>query len=217
MYHNYAQERRVDRNGSLIHSFFLNPHAASEFDSKTQLTHNPVSMFSSSSTMAKAITGFTITKPTLHTSNLHPHKSTLISHSKQVYYISLLTQKFHLFKGFQFDHHITILAALKLWSFQLSTIGKFPFPTILFLDKELTYTQKFIHMFLYNKQPEVTKCKRGSLSRVNAFPDWQLMAVLVDHLDGQRDLVTHKSIVHLSDGAIKNVCKCLIVLNYLLY
>ena len=53
------------------------------------------------------------------------------------------------------------------------------------------------------------------MGKVSAFPDWQLMAVLVDHLDGQRDLVTHKSIVHLSDEAIKNVCKCLIRLTFM--
>ncbi|WCJ35921.1 NDH dependent flow 6 [Euphorbia peplus] len=47
--------------------------------------------------------------------------------------------------------------------------------------------------------------KRGSLSKAKAFPDWPLMAVLVDHLDGQKDLVTHKSIWHLSDQVIKNV------------
>ncbi|KAF2318017.1 hypothetical protein P3X46_023245 [Hevea brasiliensis] len=56
------------------------------------------------------------------------------------------------------------------------------------------------------QQPESgSKSKRGSFSKVNAFPDWPLMAVLVDHLDGQRDLVTYKSIWHLSDQAIKNV------------
>ncbi|XP_065877574.1 photosynthetic NDH subunit of subcomplex B 4, chloroplastic [Euphorbia lathyris] len=54
-------------------------------------------------------------------------------------------------------------------------------------------------------QGEGMKSKRGSLSKANAIPDWPLMAVLVDHLDGQRDLVTHKSIWHLSDQVIKNV------------
>ncbi|KAJ6888523.1 photosynthetic NDH subunit of subcomplex B 4 [Populus alba x Populus x berolinensis] len=47
--------------------------------------------------------------------------------------------------------------------------------------------------------------KRASLSKVNAFPDWPLMAVMVEHIEGQRDLITHKSIWHLSDRAIKNV------------
>ncbi|XP_022972961.1 photosynthetic NDH subunit of subcomplex B 4, chloroplastic-like [Cucurbita maxima] len=59
--------------------------------------------------------------------------------------------------------------------------------------------------FSQRQLPECSKRQIGSLGRVNAFPDWTLMAVLVDHLDGQRDLVTHKSIVHLSDEAIKNV------------
>ncbi|KAK9684541.1 hypothetical protein RND81_10G216800 [Saponaria officinalis] len=40
---------------------------------------------------------------------------------------------------------------------------------------------------------------------VNALPDWPLMAVLVEHIPGQRDLITHKSIWHLSDLAIKKV------------
>ncbi|XP_023531594.1 photosynthetic NDH subunit of subcomplex B 4, chloroplastic isoform X1 [Cucurbita pepo subsp. pepo] len=60
-------------------------------------------------------------------------------------------------------------------------------------------------VFSHRQLTEGSKRQRGSLGRVNAFPDWPLMAVLVDHLDGQRDLVTHKSIVHLSDEAIKNV------------
>jgi hypothetical protein len=30
---------------------------------------------------------------------------------------------------------------------------------------------------------------------------------MVEHIEGQRDLITHKSIWHLSDRAIKNVCK----------
>ncbi|ONI08704.1 hypothetical protein PRUPE_5G195500 [Prunus persica] len=47
--------------------------------------------------------------------------------------------------------------------------------------------------------------KRASLCKTNAFPDWPLMAVLVEHIEGQRDLITHKSIVHLSDESIKNV------------
>ncbi|XP_050221019.1 photosynthetic NDH subunit of subcomplex B 4, chloroplastic [Mercurialis annua] len=47
--------------------------------------------------------------------------------------------------------------------------------------------------------------KRGSLCKVNAFPDWTLMAVLVEHMEGQKDLITTKTIWHLSDRAIKNV------------
>ncbi|KAK9926034.1 hypothetical protein M0R45_023288 [Rubus argutus] len=56
------------------------------------------------------------------------------------------------------------------------------------------------------KQLEIgKKSKRVPLSRTNAFPDWPLMAVLVEHIEGQRDLITHKSIVHLSDDNIKSV------------
>ncbi|CAI9767294.1 unnamed protein product [Fraxinus pennsylvanica] len=47
--------------------------------------------------------------------------------------------------------------------------------------------------------------ERCSTVKVNAIPDWPLMAVLVEHMEGQRDLVTHKSIWHLSDEAMKNV------------
>uniref|UniRef100_A0A0F7GYY3 Photosynthetic NDH subcomplex B 4 n=1 Tax=Geranium phaeum TaxID=379952 RepID=A0A0F7GYY3_9ROSI len=53
--------------------------------------------------------------------------------------------------------------------------------------------------------PRSGKSKRGCCVRVNAFPDWPLMAVLVEHMQGERDLITTKSIVHLSDQAIKNV------------
>ncbi|KAL9996583.1 putative photosynthetic NDH subunit of subcomplex B 4, chloroplastic protein [Helianthus debilis subsp. tardiflorus] len=42
-------------------------------------------------------------------------------------------------------------------------------------------------------------------SRLNALPDLTLMAVLVEHMEGQRDLITHKSIWHLNDQTIKNI------------
>lgn len=51
----------------------------------------------------------------------------------------------------------------------------------------------------------VNKCKRASLHKMKALPDLTLMAVLVEHMEGQRDLITHKSIWHLSDAAMKNV------------
>ncbi|KAF5734685.1 photosynthetic NDH subunit of subcomplex B 4 chloroplastic [Tripterygium wilfordii] len=54
-------------------------------------------------------------------------------------------------------------------------------------------------------QIEGTKKKRASMSKLNALPDLPLMAVLVEHIEGQRDLIIHKSIWHLSDQAIKNV------------
>ncbi|KAI9173992.1 hypothetical protein LWI28_009975 [Acer negundo] len=46
--------------------------------------------------------------------------------------------------------------------------------------------------------------KREALCKVNAWP-LTVMAVLVEHAEGQRDLITHKSVWHLSDHAIKNV------------
>ena len=42
---------------------------------------------------------------------------------------------------------------------------------------------------------------------MRALPDLTLMAVLVEHMEGQRDMITHKSIWHLSDVAMKNVCE----------
>ncbi|KAH9624366.1 hypothetical protein KSS87_011682 [Heliosperma pusillum] len=58
--------------------------------------------------------------------------------------------------------------------------------------------------FGYGLRHYVEKIERGSNVKVNAFPDWPLMAVMVEHIPGQRDLVTYKSIWHLSDNAIKN-------------
>ncbi|XP_052174723.1 photosynthetic NDH subunit of subcomplex B 4, chloroplastic [Diospyros lotus] len=54
------------------------------------------------------------------------------------------------------------------------------------------------------------RARRGSLlSKAKALPaaaDWMpLMAVLVEHMEGQRDLITHKSVWHLNDETIKNV------------
>ncbi|KAL7153276.1 hypothetical protein ABFS83_04G156400 [Erythranthe nasuta] len=54
-------------------------------------------------------------------------------------------------------------------------------------------------------QIEDRKNRRASGVRVEALPDLQLMAVMIEHLDGQRDIITHKSIWHLSDQAMKNV------------
>ncbi|KAK2441697.1 NDH dependent flow [Trifolium repens] len=49
------------------------------------------------------------------------------------------------------------------------------------------------------------KTKRASLCKVNGLPDIPLMAILVEQLEGQRDLITEKTIWHLSDQQIKNV------------
>ncbi|KAL9659414.1 hypothetical protein QQ045_031715 [Rhodiola kirilowii] len=46
----------------------------------------------------------------------------------------------------------------------------------------------------------------SSVGRVNALPDFPLMAVLVESFAGQgRELVTHKTIWHLNDEQIKNI------------
>ncbi|KAK9085806.1 hypothetical protein Sjap_026217 [Stephania japonica] len=52
---------------------------------------------------------------------------------------------------------------------------------------------------------EDTNQKRGYRSIVKALPDLDLMAVLVQHVEGQRDWISHKTIWHLNDEAIKNV------------
>ncbi|XP_004514960.1 photosynthetic NDH subunit of subcomplex B 4, chloroplastic [Cicer arietinum] len=49
------------------------------------------------------------------------------------------------------------------------------------------------------------KKKRTSLSKVNGLPDWPLMAIIVEQMEGQRDIITEKTIWHLSDQQIKNV------------
>ncbi|MBA0761551.1 hypothetical protein Gotri_024179, partial [Gossypium trilobum] len=54
--------------------------------------------------------------------------------------------------------------------------------------------------------------RRGAFVKVNALPDWPLMAVLVHHvqqLDAQREIITNKSIWHLSDEAIKKMLSTL--------
>ncbi|KAL1323237.1 hypothetical protein HN51_033589 [Arachis hypogaea] len=60
-------------------------------------------------------------------------------------------------------------------------------------------------LFRRSWQVEESKRKRGCLHKVNGLGDWPLMAVLVETMEGQRDMLTTKSIVHLSDDAIKNV------------
>ncbi|KAK6249992.1 hypothetical protein SCA6_003997 [Theobroma cacao] len=64
-------------------------------------------------------------------------------------------------------------------------------------------------LFNYGKQQtEGSNSRRGVASvKANAFPDWPLMAVLVHNvqqLDAQREIITNKSIWHLSEEAIKN-------------
>ncbi|KAF9608810.1 hypothetical protein IFM89_011848 [Coptis chinensis] len=52
---------------------------------------------------------------------------------------------------------------------------------------------------------EVMRNSRANVCTVRALPDWHLMAVLVQHMEGQRDLITHKSVWHLNDKTMKNV------------
>lgn len=59
--------------------------------------------------------------------------------------------------------------------------------------------------FNHQSSEDGSKSKRAVLHRMKALPDLTLMAVLVEHMEGQRDLITHKSIWHLSDAAMKNV------------
>ncbi|XXG57540.1 hypothetical protein AAC387_Pa03g4670 [Persea americana] len=49
------------------------------------------------------------------------------------------------------------------------------------------------------------RSKRGSLLKTNALPHWPLLAVLVEHVQGQRDFITEKTVWHLNDQTIKNV------------
>jgi len=64
-----------------------------------------------------------------------------------------------------------------------------------------------LHGYAFVKKVLEGKSKRASLCKVNGLPDWPLMAIMVEHMEGQRDLITEKSVTHLSDQAIKNVCK----------
>ncbi|XP_077251543.1 photosynthetic NDH subunit of subcomplex B 4, chloroplastic-like isoform X1 [Tasmannia lanceolata] len=54
-------------------------------------------------------------------------------------------------------------------------------------------------------QVEGISRERASSLKVKAFPDLPLMAVIVEHVEGQRDLVLHKSVWHLNDETMKNV------------
>uniref|UniRef100_A0A0F7GXX0 Photosynthetic NDH subcomplex B 4 n=1 Tax=Pelargonium echinatum TaxID=122254 RepID=A0A0F7GXX0_9ROSI len=55
------------------------------------------------------------------------------------------------------------------------------------------------------KSKSKSKSARGSSVKVKAFPDWPLMALLLEQMEDQKDIITNKSIVHLSDETIKNV------------
>ncbi|KAF5200482.1 Photosynthetic ndh subunit of subcomplex b 4 protein [Thalictrum thalictroides] len=54
-------------------------------------------------------------------------------------------------------------------------------------------------------QGEVLRSRRANVGKVKALPDLHLLTVLVQHMEGQRDIILHKSVWHLSDEAMKKV------------
>ncbi|XP_051136469.1 photosynthetic NDH subunit of subcomplex B 4, chloroplastic [Andrographis paniculata] len=54
----------------------------------------------------------------------------------------------------------------------------------------------------WRSEERISRCGRDVKMKASWVP---LMAVMVEHMEGQRDLITYKSIWHLSDQAIKNV------------
>ncbi|KAK4478336.1 hypothetical protein RD792_017626 [Penstemon davidsonii] len=78
-------------------------------------------------------------------------------------------------------------------------MGEIDLATLEFRQCSSSGFSKSIH------QIETGKSSRASRIKVNAFLDLPLMAVMVEQMEGQRDLITHKSIWHLSDEAMKNV------------
>ncbi|KAJ0988536.1 hypothetical protein J5N97_006892 [Dioscorea zingiberensis] len=49
-----------------------------------------------------------------------------------------------------------------------------------------------------------TSNRRASSLKVNALPNWPLMAVMIEHANNLRDFYVHKTVWHLSDEHIKN-------------
>lgn len=82
--------------------------------------------------------------------------------------------------------------------------------------KLLTVTiQSFVLIYtsLHSLQPKTYQRPKWSISngrassfKVKALPDLTLMAVMVEHAFLQRDFYVHKTVWHLSDEAIKNIC-----------
>lgn len=68
--------------------------------------------------------------------------------------------------------------------------------------KTLTLLQKYSS---WNRSLSQSRERRRSDWKVNAVPDWPLMAVTVEHVAGSKDWIVHKSVWHLSDAAMKNV------------
>lgn len=44
---------------------------------------------------------------------------------------------------------------------------------------------------------------------LHAISDWPIMAVMVEHIAGQRDYLVHKSVWHMSDSTLKYICESL--------
>ncbi|KAL0355813.1 UNVERIFIED_CONTAM: Photosynthetic NDH subunit of subcomplex B 4, chloroplastic [Sesamum radiatum] len=81
-----------------------------------------------------------------------------------------------------------------------------PNPLFSSFSKPLRQCKSASRVSVGGHQIEDGKSRRASrVVKVKALPDWPLMAVMVEHMEGQRDLITHKSIWHLSDEAMKNV------------
>ncbi|XP_010257998.1 PREDICTED: photosynthetic NDH subunit of subcomplex B 4, chloroplastic [Nelumbo nucifera] len=83
-------------------------------------------------------------------------------------------------------------------SYQTAKFDAYPHPNSLKQCSSSRFTNGWF-------QSEGSRRKRGHLCKANAFPDWPLMAVMVEHMEGQRDMITHKSIWHLSDETIKTI------------
>lgn len=55
--------------------------------------------------------------------------------------------------------------------------------------------------------------KKAESWKIDALPDllhlteWPLMAVTIEHAIGQKDYLIHKSVWHLNDKTLKNICK----------
>ncbi|XVE88976.1 hypothetical protein DITRI_Ditri19aG0112900 [Diplodiscus trichospermus] len=84
-----------------------------------------------------------------------------------------------------------------------SRLGNFPSSRL--LRQSLSSSRLFNNGW---QQTAGSKSRRRPLARMNVFPDWPLMDVLVHNLyqvDAQREIIINKSIWHLGDEAIKNL------------
>ncbi|CAN6479119.1 unnamed protein product [Victoria cruziana] len=56
----------------------------------------------------------------------------------------------------------------------------------------------------FSKNQRTGSQRRGKW-RIQAFPDWPLLAIFVQHIEGERDVILHKAVWHLNDEALKSV------------